>query len=98
MDRAADVVTVVILLIVALVTSKLAAGIRKQAQIADAHAARNATIGGFAGKLLSQNREQDIAVAASIAIRPMFDCNALLVSGVAAPRICAAGSAGKRLA
>src|SRR4029079_14088560 len=43
-DRVTDVVTVTVLLVVALVTGRLAAGIRKQAQIADAHAARNAVI------------------------------------------------------
>src|SRR5438477_6286502 len=43
-DRVTDVVTVIVLLIVALVTSKLASAIREQAQIAAAHAARNATI------------------------------------------------------
>ncbi|MEO7492855.1 MAG: DUF4118 domain-containing protein, partial [Sphingomicrobium sp.] len=53
MDRVTDVVTVVVLLIVALVTSRLAAGIRHQARIASAHAARNATIAGFARRLLS---------------------------------------------
>src|SRR6185369_10625991 len=53
MDRVTDIVTVIVLLIVALVTSKLAAGIRSQARIAAAHAARNATIAGFARKLLS---------------------------------------------
>src|SRR6185295_8710820 len=50
-DRVTDVVTVVILLIVALVTSRLAAGIREQARVAAAHAARNATIAGFARRL-----------------------------------------------
>ena len=57
MDRATDVVTVVVLLIVALVTSKLAAAIRSQARRAAAHAARNATIAGFAGRLLSLSSE-----------------------------------------
>src|SRR5438046_2599099 len=61
MDRVADVVTVVVLLIVALVTSKLAAAIRAQARLASAHAARNATIAGFAGRLLSSSSEADIA-------------------------------------
>src|SRR5438094_1141728 len=64
MDRVADVVTVLVLLIVALVTSKLAAGIRSQARLAAAHAARNATIAGFAGKLLSCSTEDDIAMSA----------------------------------
>src|ERR1043165_4396393 len=42
MYHVTDIVTVVVLLIVALVTSQLAAGIRTQARIAAAHAARNA--------------------------------------------------------
>ena len=61
MDRLADVVTVIVLLLVALVTSHLAAGIRDQARLAAAHAARNATIAGFARRLLSCSSEQDIA-------------------------------------
>src|SRR5436305_2055866 len=59
-DRVADIVTVSVLLIVALVTGRLAAGIRKQAQIADAHAARNAVIAGFARRLLSCGNEEEI--------------------------------------
>src|SRR5689334_11865392 len=39
--RVEDIVTVVVLLIVALVTSRLASGIRSQARIAAAHASRN---------------------------------------------------------
>jgi len=39
-DRVGDVVTVTVLLVVALVTGRLAAGIRKQARLADAHANR----------------------------------------------------------
>ncbi len=61
MNRVTDVVTVVVLLIVALVTSRLAAGIRAQARLAAAHAARNATIAGFAGRLLSCSGETEIA-------------------------------------
>src|SRR6185312_9959465 len=41
MNRVADVVTVVVLLIVALVTSRLASAIRDQARLADVHARRN---------------------------------------------------------
>src|SRR5437763_16006338 len=59
MDRVADVVTVAVLLIVALVTSKLAAGIRSQARLAAAHAARNATIPGFAGRLLPRSAQDE---------------------------------------
>ena len=89
MDRVADVVTVVVLLIVALVTSKLAAGIREQARIAAAHAARNATIAGFAGRLLSSSGETEIAETASGELHRLFDCNAILVAGLPQPDILA---------
>jgi two-component system sensor histidine kinase KdpD len=97
MDRATDVVTVAILLIVALVTSKLASAIRSQAQLAAAHAARNATIGGFAGKLLSQSSEAEIAETACAELRRLFDCNAILVNGLPEPHIIAAVPPGNRL-
>jgi two-component system sensor histidine kinase KdpD len=97
MDRVADVVTVVVLLIVALVTSQLAAAIRKQARLAGAHAARNATIAGFAGKLLSSSSEAAIAETASAELHRLFDCNAILVSGVRAPEVLAAVPEGNRL-
>lgn len=97
MDRVADVVTVVVLLIVALVTSKLAAGIRAQARIAAAHAKRNATIAGFARRLLSCSTEQEIATTACAELRHLFDCNAMLVSGLPEPRIVGADPAGNRL-
>ena len=48
----ADIVTVVMLLGVAIVVSRLAAAMRAQARKALAHAARNATIAGFSGELL----------------------------------------------
>ena len=97
MDRVADVVTVVVLLIVALVTSRLASGIRTQARLAAAHAERNATIAGFAGRLLSRSAEEDIARTACIELRRLFHCNAMLVSGLPAPRIVAAVPNGNRL-
>ena len=97
MDRVADVVTVVVLLIVALVTSRLAAGIRQQARLAAAHAARNATIAGFAGRLLSCSTEEQIADTACQELRGLFDCNAMLVSGLPEPHIIATVPAGNRL-
>jgi two-component system sensor histidine kinase KdpD len=97
MDRATDVVTVVILLIVALVTSKLASAIRSQAQLAAAHAARNATISGFAGKLLSLSAEAEIGEAACTELGRLFDCNAILVSGLPEPHVVAAVPPGNRL-
>ena len=89
MDRVTDVVTVVVLLIVALVTSKLAAGIREQARLAALHAARNATIAGFAGRLLSSSSEAEIAETACTELNRLFDCNAILVSGLPQPDVLA---------
>src|SRR6266567_1746752 len=51
------------------------------AGLAAAHAARNATIAGFAGKLLSCSTEDDIAMSACDELRHLFDCNAMLVGG-----------------
>jgi len=96
-DRVADVVTVVVLLVVALVTSRLAAGIRTQARLAAAHAARNATIAGFAGRLLTCSTEEQIAETACAELQELFDCNAVLVSGLPQPRALAVVPAGNRL-
>ena len=60
-----DVVTVLVLFLVALVTSHLAGAMRGQARLAQAHAARNATIAGLARRLLSCASEPDIAEAVS---------------------------------
>jgi two-component system sensor histidine kinase KdpD len=96
-DRVADVVTVAVLLIVALVTGRLAAGIRKQARIADAHAARNAVIAGFARRLLSCSSEEEIARVSCEELRRLFDCNAVVVSGLPTPEIVAMVPDGNRL-
>jgi two-component system sensor histidine kinase KdpD len=96
-DRMTDIVTVVVLLIVAVVTSRLAGGIREQARIAAAHAARNATIAGFAGRLLTCSTEDEIARTACAELNDLFDCNAMLVSGLPQPQIVAAFPEGNRL-
>ena len=96
-DRVTDVVTVVILLMVALVTSRLAAGIREQARLAAAHATRNATIAGFARRLLSCSTEDQIAATASEELHALFGCNAALVSGLPEPRIITVVPPGSRL-
>ena len=97
MDRITDVVTVIVLLIVALVTSKLAAGIRAQARLAAAHAARNATIAGFAGRLLSSSSETEIAETACRELHRLFDCNAILVGGLPEPVVLAVVPLGNQL-
>lgn len=96
-NRPTDLVTVIVLFIVALVTSRLASGIRSQARIASAHAQRNATIAGFAGRLLSCSAEEEIARSACIELRRLFHCNALLVSGLPEPRVVVAVPSGNRL-
>jgi K+-sensing histidine kinase KdpD len=96
-DRVTDVVTVVVLLVVALVTSRLASAIRSQARLAAAHAARNATIAGFAGRLLSCSSEECIAETACEELHRLFECNIVLVRGLPEPRIVAAVPAGNPL-
>jgi two-component system sensor histidine kinase KdpD len=96
-ERVADLVTVIVLLVVALVTSRLAAGIRMQARIAAALAARNATIAGFAGKLLSSSGEAELGEAACAELHRLLGCNAMLVGGLPEPRTIAAVPPGNRL-
>lgn len=97
MDRVADVVTVLVLFVVALVTSRLAAGVRSQARIAAEHAARNAIIAGSARRLLSCSAEEDIARTACKELHRLLRCNAMLVTGLPQPRIVAASPEGNRL-
>src|SRR5437763_4512548 len=97
MDRVVAVVTVIVLLVVALVTSRLASGIRDQARRAAAHAERNATIAGFAGRLLTCSGEVEIGNAACTELRRLFDCNVMLVAGLPEPHIVTAAPDGNRL-
>src|SRR6476469_6424353 len=97
MNRADDVVTVIVLLSVALVTSKLAAALRDPARIAAAHAARNATIAGLAHHLLSCSSEEDIARSACGELNRLFQCNAMIIAGMPAPHVVAAVPDGNRL-
>lgn len=94
----ADIVTVVVLLLVAIVTSQLAGKLRDKARLAAAHAARNATIAGFARRLLSCAGEGDIAQVAAEELSRLFDCNsALLVPDADAPRRLASAPPGAPL-
>lgn len=86
----ADIVTVVVLFLVALVTSHLAASIRAQAQLARGHAARNATIAGLARRLLTCTSEEEIADVAVKELVEVFSCNAVLLAGEPQPQILAA--------
>jgi len=93
-----DIVTVAVLFAVAVVTSQLAASVRRQARIAQAHAARNATIAGLARRLLSCTAEREIAEVSTSELGGIFECNAVLVGGMPEPRLLSAAPASIRLA
>lgn len=82
-----DFVTVIALFGVAVVTSQLAASVRRNASIAEAHAARSATIAGLARRLLSCTTEQDVAEVSARELGEVFDCNAALIAGTPEPRV-----------
>ena len=67
------------LLTVALVVGRLAAAMREQARIAAQNAKRNATIAGFAGRLLSCIDQAEIGSASCGQIADLFACNAALL-------------------
>ncbi len=92
-----DLVTVVVLFAVAVVTSQLAASVRRQATIAQGHAARNATIAGLARRLLSCTNEHEIAEATASELASIFQCNAMLISGPSEARLVASAPPGMRL-
>lgn len=85
----ADVVTVAVLFLVALVTSQLAGAMREKAMLADAHARRNATIAGLARRLLSCAGETAIAEVACRELAGLLGCNIVLVSGPDSPQVLA---------
>lgn len=96
-DDPNDLVTVLVLFAVAVVTSQLAASIRKQARIADAHAARNATIAGLARRLLGCTSEQEIADVTVSEVAQIFDCNAMLIEDGREPRVLASAPGAMQL-
>lgn len=79
MENPNDIVTVAVLFAVAVVTSQLAASVRKQARRAEAHAARNATIASLARRLLGCATEADIHAVSTDEIADVFECGAVLV-------------------
>ena len=96
-DNPADLVTVGVLFLVAVVASQLAASIRKQAQIAAAHAARNETIAGLARHLLPCTTEAEIGAVVTGQLAALFHCRAVLVSGLPEPKLVASAPAPARL-
>lgn len=78
-DSGEDIVTVAILFLVALVTSKLAARMRHEARKASQSASRNAIVAGLARRLLSCSSQSDIGEVATRELGALFDCNALMM-------------------
>ncbi len=76
---AVDAVTLSVLFAVAIVTSQLAGRLREQAQIAAEHARRNATIAGFARRLLSSPGPEVIAAVTVRELAALHGCNVLLL-------------------
>ncbi|MBV9527942.1 DUF4118 domain-containing protein [Sphingomonas sp.] len=96
-DNPNEVVTVVVLFVTALVTSQLAASVRRQARLAEAHANRNATIAGLARRLLTCTAAQDIAEVSARELSQIFGCNAELLIGGPELQIVAAAPSHLRL-
>ena len=92
-----DIVTVVVLFAVAVVTSQLAASVRRQGRIAQAHAARNASIAGLARRLLTCTSERQIADVSARELGEIFRCNAVLVGGLPEPRLLSSAPRPMRL-
>lgn len=95
---AADIVTVAMLFLVAVVTSRLAGSLREQARLAAQHAERNATIAGLARRMLSCTGEHDTAEVAVRELSRLFGCNAVLLTGRDAPVLVACAPIEARLA
>ena len=85
-----DVATVAMLFLVALVTSQLAARMRASTRVAEASAARNATIAGLARRLLSTTSDDQIGRIACRDLGRLFDSNAVLMAGLPEPKLVAA--------
>lgn len=94
----ADIVTVIVLFLVAVVTSQLVGQLREQARLAAGHAARNATIAGFARRLLSSADPRAIAEVATGELSRLYGCHAVVVVGAEAPQLLASAPAGAALA
>lgn len=89
-NNPADIVTVAVLFLVAVVTSQLAASVRDQGRRADAFAARNATIAGLARRLLSCTSEREIFEVAVRELSSLFACQAVtMVAGEDSPKMMA---------
>jgi two-component system, OmpR family, sensor histidine kinase KdpD len=76
----ADVVTVIVLFLVAVVCSQLASSVRRQARLASDHARRNATIAGFSRRLLPLRGETEVAQVSAAQIAELFGCHLVVLA------------------
>lgn len=91
-DRPADIVTVIVLFLVAVVSSQLAASVRTQARLAQQHAARNAAIAGFSRRLLSAASEAEVTELSAGQLAALFDCHAVILGPDGATAAAVPGS------
>ncbi len=92
-SRPEDVATVALLFLVALVTSQLASRMQAERRAAQKSAARNATVAGFARRLLSCSSADQIAEIACRELGRLFECNAAMMAGMPEPHSLAASPA-----
>jgi two-component system sensor histidine kinase KdpD len=86
-----NVVTIVVLLGVAFVTSKFAAGVRAQADLAAASAKANAALAGFLRQITQTSGEEELSRMICAEVSQLFGARtALIVASPDGPRIAAA--------
>ncbi|MEO5706293.1 MAG: DUF4118 domain-containing protein [Alteraurantiacibacter sp.] len=86
----ADIVTVAMLFLVALVTSQLTGSMRAQTLLAKANAQRNVTIAGLARRLLSCSERQAVADVVVSDLARLFECRAAFFAAGDQSRMLAA--------
>lgn len=93
-----NVITVLVLLAVASVTSQFAARVRAQANLASSSARTNAALAGFLGQITKTSGEEDLAQAICAEVGRIFDVHAiLLVMSPDGPQVRAANPPQDRL-
>ena len=93
-----NVVTIIVLLGVAFVTSQFAARVRAQADLASSSARANAALAGFLGQLTQTSGEEELAQAICGEIGRIFDVRTvLLTASPDGPQVRAANPAEDRL-
>lgn len=74
-----NIITVLVLLGVAIVGSRLASRVREQALLAQASAAQNSSLAGFARQLTGIGNTDELSQVLCREVGQLFDCNAVLL-------------------